>query len=53
VVASLVEADFVGSTPDVHDQVSLIFQLGLIYNLDWDYFSRESVVTKICFSYVE
>ncbi|MEI8123996.1 MAG: hypothetical protein WCG60_02390 [bacterium] len=52
-IGSLVASDFLGSTPDVYDQGSLVFQLGLIYNLDPHNLSGDSVVTRICFSYVE
>lgn len=52
-LGTLVAQDFLGSTPDVHDQASLIFQLGLIYNLDPMDLSGSSVVTRICFNYVK
>jgi len=52
-IDSLVASDFLGSTPDVHDQISLVFQLGLIYNLEPKNLSGDSVVTRIHFSYVK
>lgn len=52
-IGSLVASDFLGSTPDVYDQASLVFQLGLIYNLDPHILSGDSVITRICFSYVK
>ncbi len=51
VIGSLVADDFQGSTPDVHDQTTLVFHLGLIYNLDPQSLAGNSVVTRICFTY--
>jgi len=52
-IDSLVALDFLGSTPDVYDRTSLVFQLGLIYNLEPKNLSGDSVVTRIHFSYVK
>lgn len=52
-IGSLVSSDFLGSTPDVFDQASLVFHLGLIYNLDVSELGPEAIVTKITFEYVK
>lgn len=50
-LGSLTRKDFIGSSPDVQDKKSLIYHLGLIYNLDISELSNDSLVTKIKFSY--
>jgi hypothetical protein len=45
--------DFVGSSPDVHDRESLVYHLGLIYNLDVSSLVDEAMVTRIHFTYLE
>jgi len=50
-IGELSQADFVGSSPDVYDKQSLIYHLGLIYNLALTTFSDDSLVTKINFTY--
>jgi hypothetical protein len=49
----LLPKDFVGSSPDVHDQESLAYHLGLIYNLDVSSLVGEAMVTRIHFTYLE
>ncbi|MFA6995435.1 MAG: hypothetical protein WC249_03460 [Patescibacteria group bacterium] len=51
-LGSLTADDFIGSSPDVYDKQSLIYHLGLIYNLDFSSLSDESQVTRIHFSYI-
>ncbi len=48
----LTSKDFLGSSPDVCDKKSLIYHLGLIYNLSIDELNDESSVTKIKFQYI-
>ncbi|MEK7556323.1 MAG: hypothetical protein AAB523_03520 [Patescibacteria group bacterium] len=52
-IGDLKKEDFIGSSPDVLDVVSLKYHLGLIYNLAPHQLTDESVVTVIKFSYVQ
>lgn len=45
--------DFNGSSPDVHDHSSLMYHLGVIYNLFPDEIGPDSFVTITKFTYVE
>ena len=51
-IGDLTKEDFVGSSPDVYDKQSLVYHLGLIYNLDITSLSPEEMVTIIRFSYI-
>ena len=50
-VKEVTEEDFRGSSPDVHDQASLRYQLGIIYNLFPDEIGPDSFVTITKFAY--
>lgn len=50
-IKELKPEDFIGSSPDVHDQESLAYHLGLIYNEAADVFGPETKIIKIKFSY--
>lgn len=52
-IGSLKLEDFEGSSPDVRDRDSLIYHLGLIYNLEKRDLSPEALVTKIRFDYLK
>ena len=52
-IGSLLKTDFLGSTPDIINRSSLVYHLGLIYNLDPADLTKDSVVTRICFNYVK
>jgi hypothetical protein len=51
-IGDLSPADFIGSSPDVHDKQSLIYHLGLIYNLDLFSLTDEALITRIHFSFI-
>jgi len=51
-LGALRKEDFSGSSPDVQDIESLIYHLGLIYNLEKGALKHDSVVTKITFEYI-
>ena len=42
---------FVGSSPDVQSKDDLIYQLGIIYNLELENLHDEALVTRITFKY--
>lgn len=50
-LGELVEADFKGSSPDIHDKESLKYNLGIIYNIDDKEFTDDFVITKTRFVY--
>lgn len=50
-ICDLLDDDFVGSSPDVCDQLSLRYHLGVIYNMFQDEIGDESLVSVISFSY--
>jgi shikimate 5-dehydrogenase len=50
-IGSLTTSDFVGSSPDVFDKQSLVYHLGIIYNLDANSLGDNALVTKINFIY--
>lgn len=52
-IGSLGPKDFVGSTSDVFDIASLVYQLGLIYNMDPADLTSDAEVTRIRFSYIK
>ena len=51
-LGSLSSKDFIGSSPDVYDKKSLIYHLGLIYNLDISSLLDDSPITRIQFRYI-
>ena len=51
-IKQLVRRDFKGSTPDIYDKNSLIYHLGVVYNLSPEEINLESLVTKISFVYL-
>ena len=42
---------FIGSSPDVQSKDDLIYQLGIIYNLEPEHLHDEALVTRISFKY--
>ena len=51
-LAMLTPEDFIGSTPDVYDKQSLIYNLGIIYNIDISEFTDDFVITRTTFTYL-
>ena len=51
-LGSLTDADFVGSTPDIHDQQSLKYHLGVVYNLAPDQIDEKTRVTRTTYRYL-
>ena len=51
-LSSLTEKDFEGSTPDIFDKVSLVYHLGLVYNLFLSDLSDDAMITKTVFEYI-
>ncbi|MBI5077928.1 MAG: hypothetical protein HZB11_00990 [Candidatus Yonathbacteria bacterium] len=51
-IGSLVAGDFSGSSPDIFDKQSLIYNLGVIYNIPPSELTDDSVITKTTFSYL-
>jgi hypothetical protein len=51
-ISELDSEDFVGTTPDIYDVVSLQYNLGLIYNLFPEDIGPDSFVTITTFAYV-
>ncbi len=51
-IVELEPSDFEGSTPDVADAQSLIYQLGILYNLSPSEIGPNSIVTKTTFAYL-
>ena len=50
-IKDFTNADFIGSSPEVHDIKSLKYHLGVIYNLSLSSLSDDALVTKITFEY--
>lgn len=50
-IGSLTAEDFHGSSPDIFDKQSLIYNLGVIYNLAPSELTDDSVITKTTFIY--
>jgi hypothetical protein len=51
-VGSLAVDDFTGASPDIFDKQSLIYNLGVIYNLPPSELTDDSIITKTTFSYL-
>lgn len=51
-IDSLVESDFVGASADIHNKQSLIYNLGVIYNLSPSEITSNSIITKTSFCYL-
>lgn len=51
-LGALVAGDFKGSSPDIFDKQSLIYNIGIIYNLAPDELADNSVITKTTFVYL-
>lgn len=51
-IKELTKQDFIGVSPDIYDQKSLQFHLGLVYNLSPDQITNGATVTKINFEYL-
>jgi hypothetical protein len=51
-IGELTQDDFIGSSPDVHDKQSLIYNLGVIYNLPPSELTDDSIVTRTTFRYL-
>lgn len=51
-ISSLVADDFLGSSPDIFDKQSLVYNLGVIYNLPPSDLGDDCTVTKTTFSYL-
>jgi len=51
-IKELTKDDFTASSPDVKDVTTLIYHLGIIYNLAPEEVSENSTVTKIQFEYL-
>ena len=49
----LTHEDFEGAAPDVKDVESLVYHLGLIYNLDIDTLPSDAEVTRVEFHYLD
>jgi len=47
----LVDLDFHGSTPEIYDRQSLMYNLGIIYNIPQKEFTDDFLVTKTTFWY--
>ncbi|MFA6797510.1 MAG: hypothetical protein WCR40_02295 [Candidatus Paceibacterota bacterium] len=52
-IRDLQKEDFNGSSPDVFDKKSLLYQLGIIYNLSVEELQEDSLITKITFKYID
>lgn len=50
-IDELKQEDFMGSSPDIQNADSLVYHLGVVYNLFSDELNRDMFVTKITFSY--
>ncbi len=46
------KSDFVGASPDIQDKESLIYNLGVIYNIPMEEFTADFLITKTTFIYV-
>ncbi len=51
-ISSLSTSDFIGSSVDIYNKQSLIYNLGIIYNLLVKDIMLDSYVTKISFRYI-
>lgn len=51
-IGELTSGDFSGSSPDVFDKQSLIYNLGVTYNLPSSELTDDSIITKTTFKYV-
>ncbi len=51
-IGSLVVDDFRGSSPDIFDKQSLVYNLGVIYNLSPSELADDCIVTKTTFIYL-
>lgn len=52
-IRALRPSDFKGAAPAILDKRSLIYYLGIIYNLSEDELAPDSLITKITFTYDE
>lgn len=52
-LGELTPEHFKGSSPDVQDKESLIYQLGIVYNLDRQSLPDDVLITRITFRYLE
>jgi shikimate dehydrogenase len=52
-IGSLEPKDFIGSTADVYDKATLVYQLGLIYNMDPADLTDDAIITRVRFSYLD
>ena len=51
-IGELTAEDFKGSTPDVHDTESMVYHLGVLYNLPPEELTAQTIVTKTTFEYL-
>jgi hypothetical protein len=52
-INNVLNADFIGSYPDVYDKETLIYHLALIYNIDYESLaSADGLVTRTEFDYL-
>jgi hypothetical protein len=51
-IKDLKKEDFEGSSPDVFDKNSLLYHLGIIYNLPVEKLQDDNLITKITFKYI-
>ena len=51
-IGSLMNNDFHGSSPDIFDKQSLVYNLGIIYNLPPSELTDDSIITKTTFTYL-
>ena len=51
-IGSLTDIDFEGSSPDIFNKQSLIYNLGIIYNLPSSELTNETIITKTTFAYL-
>lgn len=48
----LTDSDYEGATPEIRDRESLVYNLGIIYNLPCEEFTDDFLVTKTTFAYL-
>lgn len=51
-ISELTEEDFIGASPDIFDKQSLIYNLGLTYNLPPSELTDDSIITRTTFAYL-
>jgi len=51
-IGAFTKADFVGASPDIFDKQSLIYNLGVVYNLPPSELTDDCIITKTTFMYL-